>query len=85
MPPIRKKMNVPPHGELKEVEMVDVSDSKESWNEYYLSDGTSLRMKIFVTEVWRVIGEYDAEGNPIYFVKSGNILSVLAPDALRRP
>ena len=85
MPPMRKKMKVPPHGELKDVEMVDITDSKESWSEYYLSDGTSLRMKVVMTEVWRVIDEYDQEGNPIYITKSANVLTVIAPEGLRRP
>lgn len=82
---MRKKMKVPPHGQLKDVEMVAVSDSKENWSEYYLSDGTSLRMKVVMTEVWRVVDEYDQEGNPIYITKSANVLTIIAAEGLRRP
>jgi hypothetical protein len=38
-----------------------------------------------VTEVWRVIEEYDHEGNPSYLVNSRNVVTVTAPDELRQP
>jgi len=41
-------------------------------------------MKIVVTEVLRIDGQYDAEGNPVYFVKSANIISVIAPEELMK-
>jgi hypothetical protein len=53
--------------------------------EYYLSDGTSLRMKVVMTEVWRVVDEYDQEGNPVYITKSANVLTIIAAEGLRRP
>ena len=83
MPPMRKKIKVPPHGQEKEVEMVDVNESREQWSSYYLSDGTELRMKPVMTEVWRVIDEYDQEGNPIYITKSANVLTVISSEGLR--
>lgn len=85
MAPMRRKIKVPPHGQEKEVEMVDVTESREQWSSYYLSDGTELRMKPVMTEVWRVIDEYDQEGNPTYITKSANIITVIASDALRKP
>ncbi len=56
----------------------------EEWNEYTLEDGTTLRMKAVVSEIIRLNDEYDQEGNPIYVVKSGNMLVVKAPDNLKR-
>jgi hypothetical protein len=58
--------------------------TREEWNEYVLEDGTSLRMKAVVSEIIRLNDEYDPEGNPIYVVKSGNMLVVHAPDNLKR-
>ena len=58
--------------------------NREEWNEYVLEDGTNIRMKAVVSEIIRLNDEYDAEGNPIYIVKSGNMLVVKASDNLKR-
>lgn len=58
--------------------------NKEEWNEYVLEDGTSLRMKAVVSEVVRLEGEYDVEGNPVYVVKSANMLVVKSPDNMKK-
>jgi hypothetical protein len=49
-----------------------------------LDDRSTLKFKTVVTEVYRVEGQYDAEGNPVYFVKSVNVLSVNAPEELKK-
>lgn len=69
----------------KEVEPVSVQSTQENWNEYLLSDGSVVKTKTVLTEVFRVIGEYDAEGNPIYVLRQGGILVVDAPEGLRKP
>ena len=84
MSPVRRKIKVNPEADPKESELIDVTDSKENWNEYLLADGTVLKMKGVLTEVWRVLDEFDADGNPRYILKSSNITSVNAPDTLRR-
>jgi hypothetical protein len=48
----------------------------EFWNEYLVDDGSVLRLKIVVTEVNRLEGEYDDEGQPVYAVKSVNAMRV---------
>jgi hypothetical protein len=58
--------------------------SAENWNEYLLDDGTVLRLKLIVTSVVRIDGEYDNEGNPAYLAQSTNVLAVSSPDELRR-
>lgn len=80
----RRKITLGPNQPPKEAELVPVNQSQEYWNEYMLQDGSVLRLKTVTTEIWRVLDEYDQDGNPIYFVKSGNILTVIAPDNLRK-
>ncbi len=63
---------------------VPVRESHEVWNEYLLEDGTVLRMKLVVTEVYRIEGMYDSDGNPVYQVKSSNVVTVRPPDNLKR-
>lgn len=57
---------------------------REEWSEYDLEDGTTIRAKLVVTEILRLQGEYDPENNPMYLVKSANMVVVKAPDDLKR-
>ena len=70
----------------KEVDATEVrfQTIREEWNEYQLMDGTVLRMKAVVGEVFRVEDTYDNEGNPVYQVKSNNMLIVKSTDALKK-
>jgi hypothetical protein len=84
VPPIRRKLPIGPNGRVVDAELADVQSSQESWSQYLLGDGTTLKLKVIVTEVWRAVGEYDNDGNPLYIAKSNNILVVNAPDELRK-
>jgi len=55
---------------------MDFFTRKEDWNEYQLSDGTVIRMKTVITDVFLIPGEIDPEGNPVYNVRSTNVLRV---------
>ena len=83
--PNRRKITVQPGQPPKEAELVEVTNAQENWNQYLLSDGSVLKTKAVVTEVWRVIDEYDADGNPSYVLRTGGIMVVNAPDSLRKP
>ena len=82
--PTRRKFPVGPNGPLADAELVDVQSSQESWSQYLLGDGASLKLKAVVTEIWRIIDHYDADGNPMYIVRSSNVLVVNAPDDIRK-
>lgn len=84
MPPMRRKISLVPGGPLVDAELIEVQNSQENWSQYLLSDGTTLKLKLVATEVWRVENAFDNDGNPQYVVKSGNILVANAPDELRK-
>ena len=63
---------------------IEFHTRKEDWNEYQLTDGTVIKMKLVVSEVYRIDGSYDNEGNPVYQIKSTNLPTIKAPDALKR-
>ena len=63
---------------------VEFQTRKEDWNEYQLMDGTVIKMKLVVSEIFRIEGVYDNEGNPAYQIKSANLPVVKSPDALKR-
>jgi hypothetical protein len=73
-----------PDGSEHDAEVLSFQSHGEHWNEYVVDDGTLIRLKPVVTEVLRVEGQYDASGNPVYIVQSTNVLSVDAPDELKR-
>jgi hypothetical protein len=60
------------------------TSSQEFWNEYLLDDGTVVRVKLVATEFLRVDGQFDADGNPVYVVKSTNVMSIQSPEALKK-
>lgn len=63
---------------------VGFRSSGENWNEYLLDDGTVFRIKLVVTDIYRVDGAYDDQGNPQYVAKSTNVAAVSASDDMRR-
>ncbi len=74
-----------PDGREVEVQPVGYRATAEHWNEYFLDDGSVVRVKLVATEIARVENEYDDDGNPVYIVRSANVLSVNSPESLRKP
>ena len=70
----------------KQVEAISINFKgiREEWNEYDLEDGSTLRMKTIVSDVVRVPDEYDNENNPVYVVKSTNMLIAKSPDHIKK-
>ena len=71
-------------GKQVEATVIDFRIEKEDWNEYQLLDGSHLRLRVVLSEVYRVNDEYDADGNPVYVTKSGNVLVIRATDELKK-
>jgi hypothetical protein len=82
--PGRKKKVPLPDGTTVEATIVPFRGDVEHWNEYLLDDGTVVRMKAVVTEVLRIDGRYDREGNPAYAVNSTNVTHISAPEHLKK-
>jgi hypothetical protein len=75
---------VPYKGQEVDATEVDFQIRKEDWNEYQLMDGSSVKIKMVVSDILKVPDEYDNEGNPVYVVKSKNVLAVRSPDNLKK-
>lgn len=84
MAPIKRKIPTPPDGKEREAELIEIKNSKEPPNIYELADGSLFTLKTVVTEIWRVEGVYDEQGNPYYVAKSANIATVTAPEDIRQ-
>ena len=79
-----KKIRIKFQGRDVEATPIEVNQSTELWNTYMLDDGSMLRLKVIVTNVNRIDNMYDAEGSPVYAIKSTNIAKVDAPDILKK-
>jgi hypothetical protein len=87
MPERRIKIPFPtPQSPPMEGVEVSVKESTERWTDVLLEDGTSIRLKPSVISAIRMIGQFDPEGNPMYALKAGQILTIVsAPEELRNP
>jgi hypothetical protein len=73
-----------PNGTEVEAMNVDFETVKEDWNEYKLTDGTILKFKTVVSNVIRTENYDPMTGDPVYHVRSTNILRVNVPSELKR-
>lgn len=51
----------------------------EPENRYELPDGTVMLLRVVTQEIWRAVSEKDPQGQPLYVVKSQNLMSVIPP------
>ncbi len=81
-----KMTKVPlPNGVTLEAMEVSVTESTERWSDITLEDGTVLRVKPNVLSVHRAIDKYDDDGNPLYVLKSAQVMMVSStPPNLRK-
>jgi hypothetical protein len=55
---------------------IEILEAKERWSEYRLADGTTLRLRPVMIAVFRDDGQYTADGDPVYNMKSTLITDV---------
>lgn len=81
-----KRTKVPlPNGQTADGLEVTIKETTERWSEVTLEDGATLRLKPNVLSVVRIDGQYDPEGNPLYVLKSNQVMMVAnVPAHLRR-
>jgi hypothetical protein len=83
-PVLRKRKIQGPDGNQHDATELSCQNAREHWNEYLLDDGAILRLKPVATEIFRIDDMFDNDGNPVYILKSTNIVTVNAPDNLKR-
>lgn len=65
---------------------VGIKESTERWSEVTLEDGSIIRLKATVFSAIRIDDEYDPEGNPIYVLKAGQVMTIVStPTSLQKP
>jgi hypothetical protein len=56
--------------------------SKVAESVYTLSDGTKLALKPLIADVRRAVGQFNANGHPVYFLTVANSIETHPPKAL---
>lgn len=68
------KMNL--GGNVVEAEKMEFKPIEENWSLYRLEDGTVVRIKLIVSDVFKLPGNDPLTGMPQLLVKSTNVMSV---------
>ena len=77
----RRRRIKSPAGEMVDaVELGFRIEGEEPWISYLLDDGTLLRVKLTLTNIFRVEGQQDQLGRPVYVFESTNVLSISVPE-----
>lgn len=79
----KRKMTLP-NGEVREGSVIPFEPERENFSTYLLEDGTTLRIKVVLTEAIRIDGEYQPNGDPVYAVQAAQVLAVTPPEHLRK-
>jgi hypothetical protein len=59
--------------------LIDFEPIKESWNEYLLADGNTLRVKCIATKIIKT-GQIAPDGASVYVFQSQNVVAVIRPN-----
>lgn len=70
-----------PNGKVTDI---DFETKKEDWNEYKLEDGSVLKFKTVVSNVIRTENHDPMTGDPIYQVRSTNVVRIKVPERLKK-
>jgi hypothetical protein len=57
---------------------MDFKTISEEWNEYQSADGSTIRIKLVMTNIVK-LDKTDQDGNPIYVAKTSNVMAVSLP------
>lgn len=76
----KRRLQLSPGGDPIDVTEIGFRPTGEHWNEYLLDDGTVARLKLVVTTVYRIDGQFDHKGQPAYLIESSNVTAISAPE-----
>jgi len=66
-------------GQMVNAEELRFTPIKEEYSEYKLSDGKIMRIRVVLTEVYRLEEKDEVTGKDNYFIKSAPIVTVEEP------
>lgn len=70
------KMNLKLGDRVVSAEKVEFNPITENWSLYRLEDGSVVRLRLIVSEIFKLPGSDPVTGMPQYLAKSTNIMAV---------
>ncbi|MGA9969858.1 MAG: hypothetical protein WA690_03155 [Candidatus Acidiferrales bacterium] len=72
-------------GRKVEGEVIEFDPVPEAWTRYDLKDGTTLKVKVSLLEVVRLLNEFNPQtGDPVYVFTAQQIVNVDSPENLKK-
>jgi hypothetical protein len=81
---MERNVKIPYQGLTVDGEELDFKTVSEEWNEYQTSDGSTIRLKLVLTNIVKLLDKTDQDGNPIYVAKSSNVMAVSVPGKMKK-
>ena len=75
---MKLKMNI--GGQVVEAEKIECKPIEEPWSIYRLEDGTIVKLKLVVSDVFKLPHPDPLTGLPQLMVRSSNVISVEPPE-----
>ncbi len=76
-----RKMKLNLGGQMVPAEQMAFKPIEEPWSLYRLDDGSTLKVKIVLTDVFKLAVPDPVTGLPQVMVRAGNIVSIDVPEA----
>jgi hypothetical protein len=70
---LAKRIEVEYEGKKVPAELLEYTTRAEPWAEYELEDGSQIRIKAVLAQVFRVVGHFQPNGDPVYGLQVGNL------------
>jgi hypothetical protein len=67
--------------QVVEAEKMDFKTLEEPWSLYRLEDGTTIKLKLVISDVFKLPGTDPVTGMPQIIVRSSNVMSVEPPES----
>lgn len=79
-----REVTIPYNGAPARAVVVPMDSIHEQQSQYQLADGSILQLRTVVLQVFRLKDHFNAENDPIYVVKSQNMVTTVVPDHLKK-
>jgi hypothetical protein len=76
-----KKIKMNLGGQTVEAESMNYKSIDEPWSSIRLDDGSIIKLKLVISDVFKLPTPDQLTGLPQYIVRSSNVMSVEPPDA----
>jgi hypothetical protein len=74
------KIKVNISGSLVDADSMEYTPIGEPWSSYRLTDGTIIKIKLVISDVFKLQTVDSLTGLPQYLIRSSNVVSVDPPD-----